>query len=404
MTNLLDKINELKAELLILDNDDPRNEEILSSQIDEYSKFFMLHSSGKTYYFSPSAHKKYDDLILLISNKILKNRFSTSFIEKEINNQLLDIDSIEKLNSFLEYIKNKTSDLKFYIPLYGIALSGNELNLGVFSLKSKSKVIEEVNSSNSNFATEFLLDLNFKKEGQVFLYNEYQTDTEKALDITITQANRLIDILNWIFYTLDDTGEKYSISLDEKNNNFIKYLSLENSEKLSAQQKVKSREFELDLTNTHVQELILNEENIWLINLITEPKINDFYDAILKSIHWFSKFHIEYENDNKLLYLAISLEALLSEKISTTSYISDRVAFILGSDKETRLQIRDLTRNLYDLRSNIAHGNQINIVDDGNLKSLEEITSNIIKYALEKKDNFNNLKDFKIAIDEQKYL
>lgn len=404
MQNLLDKINELKAELLILNSDDPKNEEILSSHIEEYSKFFMLSSSGKIYYFSPIAHKKYDDLILLISNKILKNRFSISFIEKEINNQLLDIDSIEKLNSFLDYIKNKTSDLKFYIPLYGITLSTNELNLGVFSLKSRSKVINEIDESNSNFKTELILDISFKKQDQVFLYNEYQTDTEKALDITITQSNRLIDILNWIFYTIEDTEEKYSISLDEKNNNYIKYLSLENSQRLSTQQKVKSRELELDLTNTNVQEVILNEENSWLINLITDPKINDFYDAILKSIHWFSKFHVEYENDNKLLYLAISLEALLSEKISTTSYISDRVAFILGNDKETRLHIRDLTKNLYDLRSNIAHGNQINIVDDKNLKELEEITSKIIKYALEKKDNFNSLKDFKLAIDEQKYL
>lgn len=404
MQNLLDKVNELKAELLILDNDDPKNSEILSSEREKYSKFFMLNSSGKTYYFTPIAHKKYDDLIFLISTKILKNRFSISFIEKEINNQLLDIDSIEKLNFFLTDMRNKTSDLKFYIPLYGITLSGNELNLGVFSLKSKNKVIEDINASNSDFQTEPLLNISFKKENQVFLYNEYQTDTEKALDITITQANRLIDILNWIFYNISDTSEKYSISLDEKNNNYIKYLSVENSGIFSTRQKVKSRELELDLTNTHVQEKILNEENSWLINLITEPQINDFYDAILKSIHWFSKFHIEYENDNKLLYLAISLEALLSEKISTTSYISDRVAFILGSNKESRLKIRDLTRSLYDLRSNIAHGNQINIVDDNNLKSLEKITSHIINYALKEKDSFNCLKDFKIAIDEKKYI
>ncbi|MBD1220818.1 hypothetical protein IDM30_19055 [Acinetobacter seifertii] len=93
---------------------------------------------------------------------------------------------------------------------------------------------------------------------------------------------------------------------------------------------------------------------------MSEKEINDFYDAILKSIHWFSQFWLEKQNDNQLLYLAISLEALLSESFSTSSFIADRVAFILGNDKSTRLELRDLTKKLYDLRSNIAHGNNIN--------------------------------------------
>ena len=159
----------------------------------------------------------------------------------------------------------------------------------------------------------------------------------------------------------------------------------------------------IDLNIDIIEGHICNNEVSWLVELITQEKINDYYDAILKSIHWFSQFWIEQQSDNKLLYLAISLEALLSEAFATSSFVSDRVAFILGQDKVSRLKLRDLSKELYSLRSNIAHGNNINVVREEDLYQLETITRKVIQYALNNRNNFNSLKEFKSSIDDKKY-
>ena len=69
----------------------------------------------------------------------------------------------------------------------------------------------------------------------------------------------------------------------------------------------------------------------------------------------------------------------------------------------SRLELRDLSKKLYDLRSDIAHGNNINIVQDQDLHELEIITRKVIQYALNNRDTFDSLKEFKKSIDEKKY-
>jgi len=183
----------------------------------------------------------------------------------------------------------------------------------------------------------------------------------------------------------------------------LHFFTLNNKKSISVNSRNLSSTYPLDLNIQDIEEYISSDEVLWLVGLISENKINDYHDAILKSTHWFSKFWTEKQSDNKLLYLAIALEALLSEAFATSSFVSDRVAFILGENKENRLELRDLSKKLYDLRSDIAHGNNINIVREEDLYQLETITREIIQYALNNRNSFNSLKEFKQSIDNKKY-
>lgn len=403
ISNIFEKIIEIKDNIKVLENKDFENSTIL--QEGNFAHFYI--KNGNSFYFSDEAYKLWKQLINKISEKVFKNKFSESYIENGLREYYTRIDSNEKVEDFFDYLNKSASDLLFFIPIYGIKLSKNELNIGLFSLKSISKIKEDIVKISPHAQPEFILNLDYKNTpDQVFIFNHYQTDKEKALDITITQTNRLIDLLNWKFSQFEPLDDQYKFisSLEPINHSYIKYITLGNKTKFGHHRKTLLLNQTLDLNDQSIEPHILNDEFEWLVSLISKDTISDYHDAILKSIHWFSKFWIENQNDNKLLYLAISLEALLSEKVSTSSFISDRVAFILGDNQTSRLELRDLVKELYEIRSNIAHGNNINTVKTKDLEKLESLVRQIIQFALDKRFEFTSLKDFKVSIDIQKYL
>lgn len=402
--NLILKISECKEKIHVINESEP---EKLKQAYDDHSYCLRYSMLGRHYHFLQEALEKWEKLVRQISEKVFGNQFSLVYIDNGLRNYFHEnyknFDS-KNLNDFLCKLKEDASDLLFFIPLYGIKLSKQELNVGNFSLKTIEAVKDEISTFVPQSNLDIMLD-NTIQPNQVLLINNYQTDSEKALDITLTQTNRFIDILNWKFSQLPQPTKdiKYIISLQKPRHDNLKYFSLNSKKKIFVNFKSIFSTYLLDLNIDIIEGHICNDEVSWLVELITQEKINDYYDAILKSIHWFSQFWIEQQNDNKLLYLAISLEALLSEASSTSSFISDRVAFILGQDKVSRLKLRDLSKELYSLRSNIAHGNNINVVREEDLYDLEIITRKVIQYALNNRNNFNSLKEFKNSIDDKKY-
>jgi len=402
--NLILKISECKEKIHTISDSEP---EKLKQAYDDHNYYFRYSMLGMHYHFLPEALEKWENLVQQISNKVFGDQFSLTYINKGLRKYFHEnyenYDS-ENLSSFLSELKENASDLLFYIPLYGVRLSKQELSIGNFSLKTVEAVKDEISALAPHLRLDIMLDRTIEPN-QVLLINNYQTDSEKALDITLTQTNRFIDILNWKFSQLIQPADdmKYLVSLQKPRHDNLNYFSLSNKKSITTNFKSLFSTYSLDLNIDIIEGHICNNEVSWLVELITQEKINDYYDAILKSIHWFSQFWIEQQSDNKLLYLAISLEALLSEAFATSSFVSDRVAFILGKDKVSRLKLRDLSKKLYDLRSDIAHGNNINIVQDQDLHELEIITRKVIQYALNNRDTFDSLKEFKKSIDEKKY-
>lgn len=404
LENITEKILECKSEVIAIQ--ETQHKELKEAYEMHYP--FVYNMENYHYHFSKDALTKWELLVNQISEKVFKGQFSLTYIDKALrsyfHSHYQEYNS-ENLTEFLSETKSNASDLLFYIPLYGISLSSKELELGNFSFKTRDKIKAEISELSPQLRSDMLIDLQIKDPNQVLLINKHQTDSEKALEITLNQTNRLVDILNWKFSQLLQPCDKtkYIISLLPNNYDQLKYFDINNKKTISARFKNLFSTLPLDLNDDSVNSHICSDEVLWLIELIFKEKINDYHDAILKSLHWFSQFWIEKQSDNQLLYLAISLEALLSEAFATSSFVSDRVAFILGKDKTSRLELRDLSKKLYDLRSNIAHGNDINVVREEDLSQLEIITREVIQYALNNRNTFNSLKDFKQSIDNKKY-
>lgn len=404
LENIMEKISECKNEIIFIK--ETQSEELKEAYKAHYT--FRYNIQGHHYHFSVEALAKWKSLVIQISEKIFKKQFSLIYIDNELRtyfHKFYEEHNAENLNTFLSELKENASDLIFCIPLYGISLSNHELELGNFSFKTRDKIKADLFEISPELNPNKMVDIQIKDPNQVLLINKYQTDSEKALEITLNQTKRLIDILNWKFSRIQQPTEnmKYIISLQVPTMEQLNFFTLNNKKTFSTNSRSLSSTYPLDLNAEPIESYISSDEVLWLVDLISKDKINDYHDAILKSIHWFSQFWIEKQSDNKLLYLAIALEALLSEAFATSSFVSDRVAFILGVNKEDRLELRDLSKKLYDLRSDIAHGNNINIVKEEDLYQLETITRKIIQYALDNRNTFNSLKEFKQSIDNKKY-
>ena len=405
LESIIEKISECKNEIHAIRNN---QSEELQQACENENYDFGYSMENHSYHFSRDVGKKWKDLVNHISKKIFNNQFSLTYIDKGLrkyfHNSYEEYNS-ENLTTFFTELKDSASDLLFCIPIYGISLSNQELDIGNFSFKTRDKIKAEISELSPQLHLDMIIDLQIQDPNQVLLINKHQTDSEKALEITLNQTNRLIDILNWKFSQLPQLFDttKYIISLLPNKYDQLKYFDINNKQTISARFKNLFSTLPLDLNDDSINSYIFNDEVLWLIELIFKEKTNDYHDAILKSLHWFSQFWIEKQSDNQLLYLAISLEALLSEAFATSSFVSDRVAFILGEDKSSRLELRDLSKKLYDLRSDIAHGNNINVVREEDLSQLEAITREVIQYALNNRDTFNSLKDFKKSIDNKKY-
>lgn len=120
------------------------------------------------------------------------------------------------------------------------------------------------------------------------------------------------------------------------------------------------------------------------------------------AIEYFNKSYIEpYTPRDSFLDLMITLENLFLKKTSQElSYkLSMRMAYILGKDKEDRINIYCFIKDAYNLRSKIVHGEKSNKLDNQKFLELREFSRKSIIYFLENKDNWDGKKIDRLILE-----
>lgn len=92
-----------------------------------------------------------------------------------------------------------------------------------------------------------------------------------------------------------------------------------------------------------------------------------FWQALKMGYEWIGKQYDEDRLENKLIYSIFALECLLANAnnfSSITAAISEKCAYLIGDTKEKRLEIFNLSKELYSLRSALVHGYSKNTVTE----------------------------------------
>lgn len=112
----------------------------------------------------------------------------------------------------------------------------------------------------------------------------------------------------------------------------------------------------------------VGNNNLW--SLIDNNNLDEMKKRIVSAIEWIGKANAEINTTNRFLFYIISLESVftIQEKTlvnpSVANCICEGVAFILGTSKDERIEIEKQIKELYSLRSTLAHGKNKNIKSD----------------------------------------
>ncbi|MBZ9570939.1 hypothetical protein KQY27_05210 [Methanobrevibacter sp. TMH8] len=163
-----------------------------------------------------------------------------------------------------------------------------------------------------------------------------------------------------------------------------------------------------------------------LNKILLKQKKTKYESNILNSIYWFgeaSNVHVHNINSRKeakkdkienlecfrlgerVIKLFIALESILifDKNEPIVENISERVAFILGKDYETRVNIKKRIKDLYVIRSNITHKGDVYVSKYDMIDLLFIVQNVLIKLISNKKFNFKETADLKNYFDELKY-
>lgn len=87
-----------------------------------------------------------------------------------------------------------------------------------------------------------------------------------------------------------------------------------------------------------------------------EPK-SELENVVLDALFLYSKASLVPETAEKLLYIFPALESilLLNESEAITQNIGERLAFLVGSDADSRLRVKKVVAEAYAVRSSFVH-------------------------------------------------
>ena len=145
-----------------------------------------------------------------------------------------------------------------------------------------------------------------------------------------------------------------------------------------------------------------------LSELILKPvsSLTEIEDSILSAVRWFASAANQTEENVSFLHYVICLESLFTstdKSIPISSTISDSVAFLCADSKLQRIELKREVKELYDLRSTIAHGGK-HTVPAPKLDRVALAAQASIRMVLEHKDQVKSKSDLAAYIDDLRYF
>lgn len=318
-----------------------------------------------------------------------------------IKNEFNDFESIKKY-----YEKHPMKEYNFIKVAFGITINDVDFKEYKGITLIKKDFIEEYikkNVLNSDMGSHFYKELKTNDDVVYMNIKCVAKDSNKAIEYAKERFKLIDNYLRFMlkfsnsdeirfgFYNLnhESTSGMYGynndmfISMSEQKDSmcidtFLNYL------------------FETDLS-----------DKVW--GLLEKQNLNDMEMRIKEAIIWLSE--ATHQNDDGIAYMQcfLALEAILMEQDgfinkSITAQISEYVAFLLGIEREERIKIEKEMKELYSIRSSIAHGKNKKGIDQ-ELKRIFMIVKLIVLRFLNDKRLIKicNIKELRELITNLKF-
>lgn len=300
---------------------------------------------------------------------IIKNVYKKSAGQAEI---------VQYINDFKEYAEN-VKEYKVYVPLKGIKLEVDSLDINDFVkiIKLDANTIDKIVGTSKEVLVKYdcfaailtNIDPLVVREAKIedikdcftsaavqvsVRASEFIKAKETALEVAkiIVCYLRLVDYLTWDTENLNLRFPGYGV-LEEN----LKVVIEDKTKTYIWDDQYESEEFDVDKDMIDdLQEFGVRFFNL-LLDVFIKSDLEEVQRAIIQALILFGESRVESNDSIRYLKLMLAVECLLntSKADPVTVTLSERAAFILGSEKESRLRIFQSFKHLYSLRSDIVH-------------------------------------------------
>ena len=247
--------------------------------------------------------------------------------------------------------KNKFT---FYMPIYGIVLTGTH-QLGSFELCDKNTFLSRIENNKirnqiacgeeSNYYVSFSVLANDREEAIDMAYKK-SSEFKRIMDFCCGRNNS-IPAVN--LYRQNPQSERMLILSDDINN-------------VGVHEEMNNNYIPRNHTLDEFLEEMQKNKTMYVWDLYAKKNKTDKESRILNAILWVGKAHVELDNKIYFLELCFALESLLqvdTDKFinpSITYSISSNCAMIIADKYEDRKKVMSKIKQLYSIRSKLAHG------------------------------------------------
>lgn len=300
----------------------------------------------------------------------IKKEVSETWSLKKFENDLVDlvvklkkqkrgclIADVEFLYGNL--LKEPIQEFEILYELYGSKMTKDTINFGEFTVYNYDLSIKALKQKYPLLSRH---DLFAQRKSKTFIGLKVNArESNKAVEI----ADEQFEIFENAFsYMISDLSHKFSIGI-------FNYRGWKSTEAIvcSTQSMIVHHEnqiaLEVDIEYPLFKDPKVGNDKIW--SLITKKNKSEIEVRLINSIDWIGKAVYELDLSKALVQFVFAIEGMLKydEKAfitpSIVSQLSDWVAFIIHDNLEDRKKIAKYFKDVYQVRSAIAHGAAKNV-------------------------------------------
>lgn len=393
-------VEEIEKELLVL----KQNSEVYEHELDfhetaDKTKSFYFCESGAIVFSNKNGNTSYLKLISLFKDIDI---ISKNYTEKEIKKFIVSLVYLENLD--VESLKTEISKMKViqkntYIvlfPVYGIEID-KETNSGEFIFHTKDSLKERITSLNSDIKID---ELEIHLRANVFIECEVKTRSkERAPELIEEKIGIFFNILRFF---IASKSNKINISLENNQNSISTNLVIDsNGGNLTLNRSKDRFNNPILLKDAHLSQ---NEQLSFFIEIqFANRKKSLMEKRLALGIQWLGESMDETNPKMKFLKLFFAFESLIQVKSENqTDKMAELLAFLLEDNSEERKKVKKDFKNLYSIRSNIAHG-EVEKVSQFDLYYAYDLIYGLVRVLLGNINNFKTLDDIYAHVDDLKF-
>lgn len=350
---------------------------------------------------------------LFLEKNKWSSKFSESYLDSKLQSLIAEIlkasdkekEILHQLNSLIAQYENYSTKYRVYIPLSGIKMNVDRIDIGNIVLRTvKESYIEKI----AKDVTSKIFMERIVSEFQGKVCSEYNiiADAKRAKERAEEETRRVLDLLRYSIPFLYSKSMRVTIGLEHEVIRAARSsLVLENEgNSFSSFGELIGPLVPFDISEKNIEHM----KRIGVFTLSDTLKkdyvsLNDFERVLLRSLHWFANAQETIEKEQAFLNLIICLETLLTPKNRDpiANAIAEGVAFILCEELEGRKSIKRFIKKLYKKRSGISHGGHVEILDVDFLR-IRNICRGLLEQMIKKKDEFSSQEMLSEWIENQK--